>query len=123
MLSVESLVRTTMMAFVSVYHRRRAFVEIYLRGRTNQAVHRFGREHNQRVADNLRAFAIDAGLAGPELTAKIAALAVEVGDRVFQLAYAEDADGDPELIEEGIALVTSYLDRYATPEGRQGIRL
>ena len=114
MLSVASLVRTTMLAFVSVYHRRRAFVEIYLRGRTNQAVHRFGREHNARVAENLRAFAIDAGLAGDELTAKIARLAVEVGDRIFQLAYAEDADGDPELVEEGIALVTAYLERYAT---------
>ena len=71
-LSVESLVRTTMLAFVSVYHRRRAFVEIYLRGRTNPAVHNFGREHNGRVAENLRAFAIDAGLAGDGLTAKIA---------------------------------------------------
>jgi AcrR family transcriptional regulator len=121
-LSVTSLVRTTMMAFVSVYHRRRAFVEIYLRGRTNQAVHQFGREHNQRVADNLRAFAVDAGLASPELTPKIARLAVEVGDRVFQLAYAEDADGDTELIEEGIVLVTSYLERYATAKGRRGIR-
>ena len=41
-----SLVRTTMMAFVGVYHRRPAFVEIYLRGRTNLAVNRFGRDHN-----------------------------------------------------------------------------
>jgi AcrR family transcriptional regulator len=121
-LSVESLVRTTMMAFVSVYHRRPAFVEIYLRGRTNQAVHRFGGEHNLRVAENLRAFAIDAGLASDGLTAKIAHLAVEVGDRIFQLAYAEDAEGDQELIEEGILLVTSYLDRYATAKGRKGIR-
>ena len=121
-LSVESLVRTTMMAFVSVYRRRPAFVEIYLRGRANHAVNRFGAEHNQRVAENLREFAMEAGLANDQLTAKIAHLAVEVGDRVFQLAYAEDADGDPELIEEGIALVTSYLDRFATPEGREGIR-
>jgi hypothetical protein len=97
-------------------------VEIYLRGRTNQAVHQFGREHNERVADNLRAFAVDAGLASPDLTPKIARLAVEVGDRVFQLAYAEDSAGDAELIEEGIVLVTSYLDRYATAKGRTGIR-
>ncbi len=122
-LSVPTLVRTTMMAFVSVYRRRPAFVEIYLRGRTNQAVNRFGREHNARVAQDLRAFALDAGLALEELSPKVAELAVEVGDRVFQLAYAEDADGDRELIEEGIVLVTSYLERYATPEGRKGIRL
>jgi AcrR family transcriptional regulator len=117
-LSVETLVRTTMLAFVSVYHRRPAFVEIYLRGRTNQAVHQFGREHNARVAENLRAFAIDAGLADDRLTPKIALLAVEVGDRIFQLAFAEKVRGDTELIEEGIVLVTSYLDRYATAKGR-----
>ena len=121
-LSVSSVVRTTMRAFVAVYHRRRAFVEIYLRGRTNAAVHQFGREHNARVAESLYAFAADAGLAGPELTPAMALLAVEVGDRVFQLAFEHDDDGDPVLIEEGITMVTAYLERYATPEGLAGIR-
>lgn len=120
-LSVASLVRTTMTAFVTVYHRRRAFVEIYLRGRTNVAVHQFGREHNASVAEMLRAFAVEAGLAGPDLSPKIALLAVEVGDRVFQIAYEHDAEGDPELIEEGITLVTAYLERYATPAGLAGV--
>ena len=121
-LSVESLVRTTMGAFVSVYHRRRAFVEIYLRGRSNRAVSEFGRRHNIQIAETLRAFAIDAGLARPDLSPTIALLAVEVGDRVFQLAFEHDADGNPEMIEEGITLVTSYLERYATPAGLAGIR-
>ena len=121
-LSVSSVVRTTMRAFVAVYHRRRAFVEIYLRGRTNAAVHQFGREHNARVAESLYAFAADAGLAGPELTPAMALLAVEVGDRVFQLAFEHDDDGDRVLIEEGITMVTAYLERYATPEGLAGIR-
>ena len=121
-LSISSVVRTTMMAFVSVYRRRPAFVEIYLRGRNNQAVHQFGRDHNLRVAEELRAFAIDAGLAADNLSVKIAHLAVEIGDRVFQLAYAEDIDGDAELVEEGIALVTAYLERYATPAGIEGVR-
>ena len=122
LLSISSLVRTTMKAFVSVYRRRPAFVEIYLRGRTNQAVHSFGREHNLRVAENLRAFAVDAGLATDNLPIKVAQLAVEIGDRVFQLAYAEDIDGDAELVEEGIVLVTAYLERYATPAGIKGVR-
>ena len=121
-LSVESLVRTTMSAFVSVYHRRRAFVEIYLRGRSNRAVSEFGRRHNIQIAETLRAFAIDAGLARPDLSPTIALLAVEVGDRVFQLAFEHHAEGDPEMIEEGITLVTSYLERYATPAGLAGVR-
>ncbi|WP_028644706.1 TetR/AcrR family transcriptional regulator [Nocardioides sp. URHA0020] len=121
-LSVAGIVRTTMLAFVSVYRRRRAFVEIYLRGRNNAAVRQFGRTHNERVAEMLQAYAVDAGLASAHLTLAKTLLAVEVGDRVFQLAYESDLEGDPVLIEEGITLVTAYLERYATTEGLIGIR-
>jgi AcrR family transcriptional regulator len=111
-LSVASLVRTTMTAYVAVYRRRPAFVEIYLRGRTNAAVHRFGREHNARTATMLREVAVDAGLTEPDLDPDVALLAVEVGDRIFQLAYEHDRAGDPKIVEEGIAMVTAYLQRY-----------
>ena len=121
-LSMATLVSTTMAAYVEVYRRRPAFVEIYLRGRTNVAVHRFGREHNARTATMLRDFAVEAGLAEPDLSLDVAVLAVEVGDRVFQLAFERDAAGDPEVIEEGITMVTSYLERYATPAGLAGVR-
>ena len=110
---IAEFVRTVMTAFVRVYHRRPAFVEIYLRGRTNAAVNRFGREHNARIAESLRAYALETGLAGDRLTPTVALLAIEIGDRVFQLAFEHDAKGDPELIEEGITLMTSYLERYA----------
>ncbi len=108
-----ALVDTAMRAFVKVYLRRRAFVEIYLRGRTNPALAAYGREHNVRIARTLRALALDAGLASPALTEKVAVLAVEIGDRVFQLAFEHDAAGDAELVDEGIALMTAYLQRFA----------
>jgi AcrR family transcriptional regulator len=111
--TIADFVRTVMSAFVRVYHRRPAFVEIYLRGRTNVAVNRFGREHNARIAESLRSYALEQGLADERLTPTVALLAVEIGDRVFQLAFEHDAAGDPELIEEGITLMTSYLERYA----------
>jgi AcrR family transcriptional regulator len=116
-LTVASVVRATMEAFVRVYHRRRSFVEIYLRGRTNLAVHRYGREHNERIATSLREYAVGAGLVRDDLTIERARLAVEVGDRIFQLAFEHEDEGDPDLVEEGIALVTGYLERYATPQG------
>ena len=112
-LSMASLVSTVMAAYVAVYRRRPAFVEIYLRGRTNVAVHRFGREHNARTAAMLREFAIESGLAEPDLGLDVAVLAVEVGDRVFQLAYEHDRAGDQKVVEEGMAMVTAYLERYA----------
>lgn len=122
MLSVESIVETTMRAFVTVYHRRPSFVEIWLRGRTNAAVHDYGRRHNERTAAELLEFTIAAGLARPDTPMGAALLAVEIGDRVFQLAFEKNPRGDEFLIEEGIALVTAYLRGYATKAGIDGVR-
>ncbi|MET3963376.1 AcrR family transcriptional regulator [Marmoricola sp. OAE513] len=112
-LSVASLVETTMRAYVKVYARRPDFVEIWLRGRTNPAVNDFGRQHNRRTAQELRTFAVDAGLARPDMPLAAAELAVEIGDRCFQLAYETDLAGDPFLVEQGIAMVAAYLRTFA----------
>ena len=121
-LSIASLVETTMRAYIKVYARRADFVEIWLRGRTNAAVHEFGRQHNRRTAGELRDFAIGAGLARDDLPLAAAELAVEIGDRVFQIAYERDDRGDAFVVDEGIAMVTAYLRGYATPAGIEGIR-
>ncbi len=121
-LTVAGLVTSVLGSFVSVYRRRPAFVQIYLRGRTNASVHEFGREHNRRVAGMLRDFAADAGLTEPDFPLTAALLAVEAGDRVFQLAYADSAEGDPDLIAEGRSMLVRYLEPFATEAGRAGIR-
>lgn len=112
-LSIGTLVEATMRAFVKVYHRRQAFVVIWLRGRTNPAIDSFCRAHNKRIAESLFAFARDAGLLGSEVDLMHAELAVEVGDRVFQLAFEHDLRGDEAVIDEGIELVRGYLERRA----------
>ncbi len=110
--TVERFVRTALGSFVEVYQRRRAFVEIYLRGRQNVAVRDFGRQHNTHVAKTLREAAVGLGVVGPGLTEVAAGLAVDIGDRVFQLAYEVDADGDAALIEEGTRMLIAYLEQY-----------
>lgn len=118
-LTVATLVDTSMRAFVSVYHRRPAFMQIWMRGRTNNAIYDYGRHHNKRIAENLLAVATGSGLvdagdfSAAELTA-IAELAVEVGDRAFQLAFERDPRGDDFLIDQAIELVTGYLARIAS---------
>jgi AcrR family transcriptional regulator len=115
------VIETAMRAFVKVYHRRPAFVEIWMRGRTNAAIHESGREHNKRIATELRAFIDGLGLIDRSAPAAVGELAVEIGDRAFQLAYETDIRGDQFLIEEAIAMVTGYLERYATPAGLTGV--
>jgi len=122
LLSLQTIVETTMRAYVAVYHRRPSFVEIWLRGRTNAAVRDYGRRHNERTAAEVLEFASAAGLTRPDTPMAAAVLAVEIGDRVFQLAFEKDLRGDEFLIEEGIALVTAYLRGYATKAGIDGVR-
>ena len=122
-LSVRDLVEVTMRAFVKIYLRRPAFVMIYLRGRTNPSIQQFCRAHNLRVAHELYDFALGAGLIDQSTRLLHAELAVEVGDRLFQIAFEQEMAGDPDIIEEGIALVTSYLENHATPAGLTGVAL
>ncbi|GAA1514429.1 TetR/AcrR family transcriptional regulator [Nocardioides humi] len=118
-LTIATMVETAMRAFVAVYHRRPAFMQIWMRGRANPAIYDYGRHHNRRIAANLLAFGVDAGLLGTdrygdeEMTA-IAELAVEVGDSAFQLAFEHDPRGDEFLISQAIALVSGYLERITS---------
>lgn len=115
-LTMAGLVETSMRAFVKVYHRRPAFMQIWMRGRTNAAVYDYGRHHNKRITENLLAYAAGLGLvdqgrySDAELTA-IGELAVELGDRAFQLAFERDPRGDEFLIDEAIDLVAGYLQK------------
>lgn len=120
-LSVRSMVETTMRAFVKVYHRRPSFVVIWFRGRTNAAVNDFCRAHNQEVARNLFEVARSAGMVDPQSRGLYAELAVEVADRIFQIAFEDSLTGNPHVIDEGIALVTAYLETHATPDGIAGV--
>lgn len=115
-MTMAGLVETSMRAFVKVYHRRPAFMQIWMRGRTNTAVYDYGRHHNKRITENLLAYAAGLGLvdqgsySDAELTA-IGELAVELGDRAFQLAFERDPQGDEFLIAEAIDLVAGYLQK------------
>ena len=119
-MSVRSLVETTMRAFVKVYHRRPSFVMIWFRGRTNPAVMDYCRAHNRRMAQDLYQVARSAGMVVEGSNGLYAELAVEVADRIFQIAFEDSLTGDPHVIDEGIALVTAYLETHATPEGIAG---
>ena len=112
--SVRTIVTATMRAFLSIYHQRPAFVVVWWRGRTNQVVYDFCRAYNKRISADLFAFAQDAGLVKAGTAPRVVELAIEVGDRVFQLAFEHDLRGDEPIIDEGIELITGYLDRHAT---------
>lgn len=111
-----------MRAFLKVYQRRPSLVVIWMRGRTNAAINDYCRAHNQRIARDLFKVARSAGMVVKGSTGLYAELAVEVTDRIFQIAFEGALEGDPHVIDEGIAMVTAYLETHATPAGIAGVR-
>lgn len=111
--SVAELIETVMGSFLAVYARRPAFMRIWLRGRTNAAVHEHCMQHNRSIAAELFPYATAVGVIAPETPERVGEFVVEMGDRMFQLAFESDPDGDPFLIAEGRRLLTRYLEPYA----------
>ena len=119
--TIRAMVTATVAAFVEVYRERPAFVTIYLRGRTNTAIDEFCRAHNRDIARALFDLASDLGLLVEDARPRHAELAVEMGDRLFQLAFATDMDGDRMVIDEALKVLSAYLELYASPAGLEGV--
>jgi AcrR family transcriptional regulator len=116
-LSVRTLVATTMRAYLAVYRRHRSLLMIFVKGRTNPAVRDYCRDHNRRLAQQLFEVARDAGMVVPDVTGLHAELAIEVSDRLFQVAFDKDPEGDPHVVDEAIAMVSGYLESRAASTG------
>lgn len=120
-LSVRTIVVASMRAYLDVYARRQEFLVIYFQGRTNAAVREFCRDHNEQTAKMLYDVMTGAGLLSDEADLARGVLAVEIGDRVFEVAFREGFDGDQRVIDDGIEIVTAYLEQFATEAGRAGV--
>lgn len=119
--SVRSIVTATMNAFIEVYARRKEFVAIYFHGRTNPAVMAFCQEHNRQIATALYDVMVPAGMLGPDADLARGVLAVELGDRVFEVAFRDGFTADQRVIDDGVEIVVRYLERFATEAGIAGI--
>lgn len=120
-LSVATLAETTIRAFAEAYRERPAFITIWLRGRTNRTIRDYCREHNQRIAKDLFGIAQGSGLLTEEASALVVEVAIEVSDRLFEMAFAADLEGDAAVLAEAETAVVGYLERYATDLGLEGV--
>lgn len=106
---LESVVASTVEVYLRAYRSHPAFTVVYLRGRTNPAIARFGRHHNARLARDLYEFGRGTGMLLPTADLRHIRLAIEVSDQIFQYAFGRDLEGDEFVLGEGLVLVTGYL--------------
>lgn len=120
--SIRAVVETTVKAYRAEYRARPSYVVLWFQGRLSADVAAFIRERDDLLADQFHRFAVDAGLLRADVDPLVLRLCFEIADRFLEVAYRHDLRGDDRVVKEGIEMIVSHLERYATAEGIAGAR-
>jgi AcrR family transcriptional regulator len=122
--SIRAIVEKTIDTHVEYYRDNPVFVSIWVFGNANAVVLARQRERNLALSKWLRKVADDFTIINADAPALGGWFAVEVGDRVIDMAFRADPNGDDELLSEGKEMIVLYLlDRFSTEAGRQGVKV
>lgn len=96
------------------HHEHPEFVALYYAGRANKSVLFDVREHQARLATIVRTLLIDRGVLRPDTDPVVIEVAIQLGDRIHELAHRRTSGGDPQVLAEGRIALVRYLEVYAT---------
>lgn len=89
------------------------FVVLYYQGRNRGGgVDADVQVHLERLVDIIYAGLVGGGLLPADTDRRILQIAVELGDRIFEMAYRSNATGDDTIINEGKLALTAYLEAH-----------
>jgi AcrR family transcriptional regulator len=96
-------------SYAAYYQANPSAVRLWLDGRVSPTVRAEVLRYNHRIAQRLHGVAVAAGLAAPQADLLVFVMAVELGDRILDLAFREHRDPDPDVIRQGRIALTAYL--------------
>lgn len=101
--SVEQLLNNEIDLHIAYYTQHPVVPRMWMGGRTSPAVTAYVRARMQTLAGRMHALLVDAGLIPADTDPRGMLVAVEMGDRVLELAYRNSAEGgfDPEILALG----------------------
>ncbi|WP_433663261.1 TetR/AcrR family transcriptional regulator [Nocardia sp. CA-128927] len=103
-------------AFMTIHHTHYLahpqFVALYYGGRQSRGITADVHAHLNRLVDMCYSGLIGSGLLPHETDRRAIEVAVELGDRVFELAYRHGPDGSDWIIAEGTSALTRYLEAH-----------
>ena len=73
-------------------------------------------EHRAHIAGLVLDALVARGLLPPHTDPRVTGIAVELGDRIIELAYRAGPDGDRAVLAEGKLALTRYLETRATKQ-------
>lgn len=119
--SVRSVVETTVETYRAAYRERPSYVVLWFQGRLSADIAAYIRERDEKLADQFHRFGITTGLLTPDVDPLVLRLCFEIADRFLEAAYRHELSGDDRVVDEGVEMIVSHLERYATPAGVGGI--
>ena len=115
--SVRDYVQRMLDMFLDYHERRPLFVRLWFGGRVSPAVTAIAQAGNLVLAERARERLVAAGLVAEDSPREVALLAVEVGDRILELAFRGRRRANRRVIAEGAEMLIAYLEAGAGPSG------
>jgi AcrR family transcriptional regulator len=119
--SVRSVVETTVEAYRAAYRATPSYVVLWFQGRLSADIAACIRKHDDLLAEEFHRFGTTAGMLRADVDPFVLRLCFEIADRFLEVAYRNDLGGENRIVEEGVEMIVSHLERYATPGGIAGL--
>src|SRR3712207_3476985 len=107
--------RTTFLTVIEYYRRNPSHHILWFEARLGAAARRQVHEHTARLAQALLEQARAGGFAPAGATLEDMKLIIEIADRVTEVAFRDDRNGDPHLLERGLSMVLAIVASFEQP--------
>jgi AcrR family transcriptional regulator len=112
--SIPGLVSRIFELYVAYNEAHPVFTRLWFGGRASPTVVAEVQERNRILAQRAQAVLVAGGLLDSDTSLAVLVLAIELGDRVLELAFRDGQVADRSLIEQGCVALTAYLERVVT---------
>ena len=119
--SLRAIVEVTIAAYRADYVERPSYVVLWFQARAGPEIADLVGERGRALANAFHEFGIAAGILRPDTDPLVLRLCFEIADRFMEYAYRHDLRGDDRVVAEGIEMIVSHLERYATAAGVEGL--
>ena len=114
--SVAELFDAELERLVAYYRRHPNAARLWLVGRSSTTVLNQVRANMRALAERMHAILIDAELIPTDTDPRALLVAVEIADRILELAYRGRKDFDPAILDLGRRALTAYANDLAIAE-------
>lgn len=117
LLSIRDYVERMLEMFLDYHERNPLFVRLWFGGRVSPALAAIAQAGNITLAERARQRFQEAGLSDDDVPLEVALVAIEVGDRILELAFRGHRLADRRIVAEGAEMLVGYLEGVARRAG------